>query len=168
MNNDIVIELMPFIYPISKLVLNDQTGEWCKIPYPGHPKGCPNYDKVDRCPPRAPKIEDFFDISTPMYLVHSEFDLAAHQDRMLSLHPEWSDRQCRCVLYWQPKSRKQLKERSAEAMKFLGLDGVAMVPEAMGLNVYATARLSGLHLERIRDLKTCRHVALIGHKKQEK
>ena len=157
--------LPPYIVPVAKLVLSDQVGEWCKLPYPGHPKGCPNYGKADRCPPLAPHVSDFFDVSGPLYLVHSEFDLAGHQAKMKAANPKWSDRQCRCVLYWQPSSRKQLKARTTEAMRLTGLDGVAMVPEAMGVNVYATARVSGLALEPIRGLKTCRHVALIGVKR---
>ena len=152
-----------FVYPVVKLVTNDSTGDWCRFPYPGHPKGCPNYNKVDRCPPRAPKIKDYFDLSQPLYLVHSEFDLAGHQSKMKESHPDWSLRQCRCVLYWQSSSRKQLKERIAAANSLLNLNTIAMVPEAMGVNVYATARLSGLNLERIKGLKTCRHVALVGH-----
>lgn len=159
---------MSFVFPVARLVLSNRVGEWCRMPYPGHPKGCPNYGKADRCPPQAPHVSDYFDIAKPLYLVHSEFDLAGHQGMMQTAHPAWTDRQCRCVLYWQPKSRKQLKERAGDAMRLLGLDGMAWVPEAMGVNVYATARLSGLILERIRDLKTCRHVALIGHLKGKK
>jgi len=153
----------PYIIPVARLVLSSQVGAWCKIPYPGHPKGCPNYGTEDRCPPHAPHVSEYFDTSRQLYIVHSEFDLSGHQERMQEAHPQWSDRQCRCVLYWQPRSRKQLKERAAQAMKSLGLDAMAWVPEAMGVNVYATCKLSGLHLEQIRNLKTCRHVALIGH-----
>jgi len=160
--------LPAFILPVSRLVISDQVGEWCKLPYPGHLKGCPNYGVAERCPPLAPHVTDYFDTSRPLYLVHSEFDLTGHQQRMKEAHPVWTDRQCRCVLYWQPKSRKQLKERAAEAMRLLGLDAMAWVPEAMGVNVYATARTSGLILERIRDLKTCRHVALVGHGRGQK
>ena len=156
---------LPFIYPVTRLVTSSKVGDWCRWPYAGHPKGCPNYGKADRCPPRAPAIGDYFDLSMPLYIVHSEFDLVAHQARMQSVHPKWSERQCRCVLYWQPTSRKQLKERARVSMARLGLNAIALVPEAMGVNVYATARLAGLRLERIRGLKTCRHVALIGHGK---
>lgn len=157
-----------FVYLVTKLVMSDRVGEWCRFPYPNHPQGCPNYGKAERCPPKAPAVGEYFDISRPMYLVHSEFDLDRHRLRMRDAHPQWSHRQCSCVLYWQSTSRKQLKERCREAMRLLGLDGMAMVPEAMGVNVYATARISGLILEPIRLLKTCRHVALIGHKKGKK
>jgi len=151
-----------FIYPVRHLVTNEKTGEWCKIPYPGHAKGCPNYGKADRCPPKAPAVSKYFDLSKPLFLVHSDFDLEDHQSKMKANHPEWSDRQCRCVLYWQRTSRKQLKERIAIALRMHGLNAATMIPEAMGVNVYATARASGLILEPIRTLKKCRHVALVG------
>ena len=158
--------LLPsWVYKVKKLVINKSTSEWCKLPYPGHKKGCPNYGKSDRCPPECKHLGVYFDLSKPMYLIHSEFDLAGHALIMKNKHPNWSDRQCRCVLYWQSRSRKQLKERISAVMPILLVDFVTTTMEAMGVNVYATARLSGLNLERIRDLSICRHVALAGSRK---
>ncbi len=154
--------LPTWIVPVVRLVTNSSAGDWCKLQYPGHPKGCPNYNKSAKCPPQAPSIEEYFDITNPLYLVHSEFDLSKHQNKMQDAHPKWSERQCRCVLYWQSTSRKQLKGRVAKALDLLNLNGVAFIPEAMGVNVYATAALSNLHLEKIKGLKICRHIALIG------
>ncbi len=85
--------------------------------------------------------------------------------RMKDLHPGWSELQCRCVLYWQSTSRDQLAYRIKFALHTLQADASAAVPEAMGVNVYATCRLAGLQLEKIRTLKICRHVALIGWRK---
>lgn len=158
-------ELPAWIVPIRRLVMSEMTGQWCRLPYPRHPRGCPNFGHKDVCPPAAPQLADRIDTARPMYLVHSEFDLAGHARAMRHKHPQWSDDQCRCVLYWQPRSRKQLKVRTEQAMKMLCCDWVSYVPEAMGLNVYATAALGGLRLERIRTLATCRHVALIGRRK---
>ena len=30
-----------------------RTRLWCQLPYPNHPKGCPNYSKNPNCPPLA-------------------------------------------------------------------------------------------------------------------
>ena len=151
------------IYQIDRLVISDKVSDWCRIPYPNHPKGCPNYGKKPRCPPNAPKIEEYFDISKPLYLVHSEFDLSKHVQEMKDKHPTWSDLQCRCVLYWQSRSRKQLMKRVEYTMiKNRMLTAFTDCPEGMGLNVYATARLVGLKLEKIHNLSICRHVALVG------
>lgn len=156
--------MMDYVYKIKNLILSKQTGEWCRLKYHNHPKGCPAYGKKDTCPPNAPHITEFFDISKPIYIIHSEFDLAAHISKMFGRHPDWTLKQAKCVLYWQPTSRKLLKERILVAMKALGTERITTCPEAMGVNVYATALKSGLKLEKIRDLKTCRHVALIGFK----
>lgn len=152
-----------YIIRIKKLILSDFTGDWCKLPYPNHKHGCPKYNTSDICPPRAPKIQDYIDIAKPMYFVHSEFNLEEHATRMLDKHPNWTSRQCRCVLYWQSRSRKQLKERVAESVDLLKPSRVTACPEAMGINVFATCKLSGLDLERTRNIKICRHISLIGY-----
>jgi hypothetical protein len=101
-----------------------------------------------------------------MYLVYSEFDLGAHIEKMKAAHPEWSDKQCRCVLYWQGASKKLLKGEIKKAVKETGLKIVVDKPEGVGVNVYATCFKSGLRLERIKGLKICRHVAIIGQRPQ--
>ena len=63
---------------------------------------------------------------------------------------------------WQSKSRKQLKDRILLAYRYVGSRWATTCPESYGVNVYATARVSGLILEPIKTLKTCRHVALLG------
>lgn len=153
----------PWLIPIKKLVLTPSAGEWCRLPYPGHPKGCPNYGETDRCPPLAPHVTEVFDLEKPLYFVHSEFDLEAHAARMKEKHPNWSERQCRCVLYWQGTSRKQMKERVELARWNLRTTNDTACPEGLGVNVFATARLAGLDLERTRQIKTCRHVSMLGH-----
>jgi hypothetical protein len=153
----------PWIYPVKRLVVSRKVGRWCRLPYDGHAKGCPKWSCDKMCPPIAPAVGEYFDMGRPLYLVHSEFNLANHILRMEKKHPDWTLKQCRCVLYWQNTSRKQLKERAAVAASLLGTDRMAMVPEAMGINVYATARISGLKLERIRHMAICRHVAMLGY-----
>ncbi len=162
---------MDYVYPVIKLVYDPKVKEWCRRPYPNHPKGCPALGKKNTCPPASRMIDEVLDISKPMFIVHSEFDLAAHAEKMQKRHPKWTSRQCRSLLYWQGTSRKQLRERVtcfAWAYKDANLKAVnaaIFCPEGMGVNVYETCRRSGLKLEPIKTLKTCRHVALIGSKK---
>ena len=151
-----------YIIKLNRLIITEQVGKWCQIPYERHKKGCPNYNENKWCPPHAPNAKDFFDLSKPLYFVHSEFDLEADIARRKKMTPGQTEHQYRCVLYWQGSSRKQMKERARVAMWELGLNAITTCPEGMGVNVYATARTNGLKLERIRDLKMCRHVALIG------
>ena len=103
----------------------------CKNPYHNHPKGCPNWGK-DKCPPIIAKLEDFFDTTQPMYFIWNEFDLGSHIEKMKEKHPDWTDYQLRCVLYWQPKARKQLKEEIIKFKKLHPEYFVSTGPEAMG------------------------------------
>ena len=151
-----------WIYEVKRLVISKQVGRWCQLPYDLHSKGCFKFGAYKECPPNAPLINEVFNTDKSLYLVHSEFDLTAHKNKMRMKHPGWSDRQFGCVLYWQSTSRKQLKERIVSACMILGTNFSETVPEALGVNVYVTARLAGLKLERIRNLKICRHVALVG------
>ena len=151
-----------WIIPVKRLVTTGKAGAWCRLPYPGHPQGCPNYGRRAKCPPHAPRVDAVFDLAKPLFLVHSVFQLEAHAHVMKVLHPEWSERQCRCVLYWQEKSRAELRARIRIAWRLLRTTACAEIPEALGVNVYVTARQSGLHLDKIRNLKVCRHVALLG------
>lgn len=155
-------EKYPWIYAVKRLVVNERAGEWCQRPYPGHKRGCPNFGKAIRCPPTIGGIACHFDLNQPFCLVHSEFDIERWVAHRKEERPSLSDRQARCVLYWQNQSRVRLKWRIRLAMATLGISQYTSCPEGMGVNVYATARLAGLHLEKIRRLKVCRHVALLG------
>lgn len=147
---------------ILSLVSSDKTGRWCQIPYPNHPKGCPKYGKGLHCPPHAVKLTDILDLSRPLYFVHSEFNLLGHVEKMKNRHPDWSDRQLKNVLYWQGTSRKQPRERVGVAQCITRCNVISYCPEGQGINVYASCAKSGLRLEKIRHLKICRHVALLG------
>ncbi|HYE80855.1 MAG TPA: hypothetical protein VEG39_01675 [Clostridia bacterium] len=119
----------------------------CVKPYPGHPKGCPNYNHKDGCPPGAAPYDEVYDFSKPVYAIFNKFDFKAHTDNMRRLHPEWSERQVRCCLYWQSGSRKQLSQEIKKFMYEHRGYRVETCPEAMGVNVTATAANAGIILE---------------------
>ena len=153
--------MQPWIIPVKRLIHTPQAKTWCKIKYHQHAKGCPK--DVNECSRGGLYITDIIDIERPMFLVHSEFNLEAWEQKMAERHPEWTKRQCRNLLYWQSKSRKQLKERVSLTYRYnVGFQWSTTCPESYGVNVYATARVSGLILEPIKTLKVCRHVALLG------
>ena len=119
----------------------------CGRPYPGHKKGCPNFNKNKRCPPVVPHFDKQFDTTEPVYAVINEFDFGAHVEKMRDKHPDWSDRQLRCVLYWQATARKQLKAKVLEALKSLPGYFVSFSPEGQGVNVTKTMENAGVILE---------------------
>jgi len=153
------------IIKVERVIQSQNTGQWCRIPYPNHPKGCPNYGR-DGCPPNALHITKVLDFKQSIYIAYSEFNLQAHMKRMKEKHPHWSERQQRNVLYWQGTSRKQMRQRAKHIQYLTRADIVLTCPEAHGVNVYATCFVNGLHLEKIRHLIICRHIALIGFRKE--
>ena len=145
------------IKELKEIVATDCTKEWCKLPYPNHKKGCPNYGKKD-CPPKA----DFFKniIKSPFKLVAVNFNLEEHAKKIKEKHPNWSDRKARCVLYWQKKIDKKLKQ---ECEKIKDDNIILYRPEAHGVNLFATCKSIGLILER-NPKKYVWKMAILGKK----
>jgi hypothetical protein len=144
-----------------KLVINIRAREWCRLPYPGHPAGCPNYGISEQCPPKVPIVSKVFDLSKPHWFAVERFDLSAHSARMAAEHPGWSERQCRCCLYWQNGVRKGLRQK-CEAF-VAGRPGITftLIPEAMGVNVFLTARKMDVRINRL-AFPVVHKVALVG------
>jgi len=140
---------MPFIQV--KPVLQPDIIKLCVKPYPGHPRGCPNFNKKLTCPPHIPIYDSLFDTCrNDVFAIYNVFDLEEHINKMKQKHPDWSWRQLINCLYWQGTARKQLK---AEIKSFLHtrthptLFGITPCPEAMGINVTETMRQVGIELE---------------------
>jgi predicted metal-binding protein len=144
---------MGVIITVITPVLDRSVRKLCVQPYPGHPRGCPNYNKKEGCPPLVQTFDEFYDMEQPFYAIVNEFDFKAHTDRMRALHPLWSARQVRCCLYWQPKARaalnggiRQFLESRAVHDEHQGYS-VTASPEAMGVNVAQTLAHAGIPLE---------------------
>ena len=149
------------------IVIDYSVRNLCFKPYPNHPKGCPNFDKRPLCPPKCPRIEDMFDMLQGFWVVWVEFDFAAHVKRMARKHPEWSQCQKECCLYWQGTANKMLREAVADVEYYLKETGnykTTYCPEAMGVNVTATMKNLGVVLEWP-PKNIVRKVALIGQRK---
>jgi hypothetical protein len=129
------------------LVIDHAVRGLCQKAYPNHPKGCPNFKKCSRCPPKAPLIGDVLDLSRPTWVVWSTFDLGRHVRDLRLKHPAWSDRQLRCCLYWQPRARAGLGKVITDFLvDHIGLH-VLWTPEACGVDVTATMARAGEILE---------------------
>jgi len=128
-------------------VLDAAARKWCTLRYPNHPKGCPNFNKKAGCPPKARLFIELFDLKKPFYIIFNKFNFKAHCDRMRKKHPEWTDRQVRCCLYWQGTARKQLREIVAEFVKEHPDLYVTNCPEANGVDITRTMERIGIKLE---------------------
>lgn len=120
----------------------------CLKKYPGHRRGCPNYEHKTGCPPYAPTISQLLNLQLPVWAIWNVFDFAGHCHRMKAKHPRWSKRQIECCLYWQPKARKELKEKieQFEASQ-PGKQYIVMNPEGAGVNVTETMKSIGIELQ---------------------
>lgn len=160
-------EAFSWAIPVKKLIWKPAVRTWCAFTYPDHPQGCPNYRPGKCDPDRELWINDLLMVQKPMWLVYSEFNLEAHAQRMKEEHSDWTERQCRNLLYWQPTSKRQMRQRTELFISVTpGADYPVYLPEYYGVNVYATAALSGLELEPIKGLKICHHIALVGKRKE--
>jgi predicted metal-binding protein len=159
MENEVITRI------VQDLRLNAKARLWCTLQYPGHPRGCTNYNKKYTCPPAAPFIQDYLDVQRPITLIAIKFDLAGHIKWMRVRNPSWSDRQVRCVLYWQAGVNKQLRQ---EACRFIyHADGsrdmvYTTCPEAMGVNVIATAQRCDIPVQ-VQPKDTVYKIALVGY-----
>ena len=120
---------------------------YCRLPYPNHPRGCPNFGKRTICPPRAPRFEKLIDMTKPIYCIYHRFDLKEHTEKMQSRHPDWSDRKLRCCLYWQGTARKQLRLKTESFLLDHPDYLILTCPEGNGVDVDATVKQIGIELQ---------------------
>lgn len=138
-----------YIFEITgSLDIDMDARKWCLLSYPGHPNGCPNYGKSEYCPPKVPIITKAFNLAKPHWFIAIEFNLETHAQFMKAKHPQWSDKQCRCLLYWQGTVKKELRILAQSFIQQEKEYSYSLIPEAMGVNVFTTANKHGLKLQR--------------------
>lgn len=113
----------------------------CTNPYPKHPNGCPNYGKLDTCPPKNPAMYDQIFHLDDVYAVVTVFDLYSYYDQRRKRRPDLPEGQIRNKLNWQGKDKKLNDLAAAEFYKMYPdkLDYVVTrLLECMGVNVIDT------------------------------
>lgn len=146
---------------LPKVIINQSVRGLCRKPYPLHPKGCPNFNKRKTCPPFAPIFHIHYKLDQ-IWAIWNVFDFGGYINRMRIAHPDWSERQLACCLYWQGTARKALEAEIKSFQSLYPFMHVTRVPEAMGVNVTETMRGIGVELEW--PPKTVAiQVALAGH-----
>ena len=138
---------MEQFYSEVKPVVDYSVRELCSSPYHNHKKGCPNLSIKHGCPPHCPKIENVINLSKPVYCIYNIFPIGEYIDRMREKYPDWTIYQLRCCLYWQPKARKQLKEKIKLFRKLYPNLIIVGNPEGGGVNITETMKGIGIVLE---------------------
>lgn len=120
---------------------------WCTLPYPGHPNGCPWYGKRVECPPFAPYFLDLY--KPKVYIAFMRFDFRQYLDTKSYLHPGWTERALRNPRHFQEHLRWGLKNFVNSKLTEPDFENFPAEynPEAMGVNIYLTARHAGIELE---------------------
>ncbi len=157
----------------------------CYRSYPNHSKGCPNIDKCYHL--NIPNFEILLEYGkfNHFYLVYAKFDFKKYKELRKSEHPNWTENQVKCVLYWQNSVKKQLIDYinvinfinkkayilgCGSGMKFKKLPNyqkrVASM-EHVCINVFSTMKLNGIKLEII-PKKIIYLICLICSQKQIK
>ncbi len=149
------------VFTVTEITIDKRVQEYCKLPYPAHPKGCPNWNKKEGCPPNAKLLNEI--IEPPFIGVAVKFNLENWVEKLRRKHPNWSERQLRCCLYWQGKVRKVLKEFCRKLCK--EDEVIIYAPEAKGTNLFVTCAKHGIKLER-NPKKIVYKIAIIGKKKR--
>lgn len=122
---------------VTPFLLARQHGELCRLKYPNHPYGCPNYGRKVGCPPTATFLKMLI-YPSPIYIIWNIYPFGRHVQKMKLRHPEWSERQARCCLYWQGTARKQLRVKVGEFLLVHPDMRIVWCPEASGVNVTKT------------------------------
>ena len=129
--------------------------KWCRMPYPGHPRGCPN---ADGCSLYRDDLRERIGGAKRIHLIWATFDLDQQEELMSRAHPDWTPRQCRNLLYWQKKVRADLKWMANS----LWPDGQLIIgAEGGGVDFYLTMRRLGTPLDTMRDLHNVRVIGIV-------
>lgn len=133
------------------LIIDYTMREYCTLPYPGHPEGCPHFGKRKECPPHAPLIEHFMDLSKPHYFL-----------LIKGIHaPERSTEREEGVT-WELSAESMLCTHVKKFQESYPGTVFTLHPSAVGVDVFKTAKNIGIPLESHPE-KTFHKIALIGY-----
>lgn len=157
---------------VEGVVIDLRTRDWCKLRYPGHPKGCPAYGRP-WCPPNSPILTDYME---PQFIVACKFDLMGWMLKWHHLHSGDTVKQCKDSIFWQGNARKQI-DAEIEKVKEINPRLISTnpraypgSPEACGVNVFETMKRYGIRMEtpRAERFESCLYVwlvAILGYRK---
>ena len=116
---------------------------WCRLPYPDHPLGCPNFGKKKGCPPN---VDYFLDVVEPeVKIAYLYFNFEEYLNWRRSNHPDWTERALRNPRHFQRHLDAVLRKniKALEISDFIPVYN----PEAMGVNLHKTCSSVGINLQ---------------------
>jgi len=107
-------------------------------------------------------LHDQFDVKAPAWVIWEDYDLGAQAQRMKAAHPDWTEHQCRNVLYWQTAIKKKRNDRVKEFFRQKQLWGkYAGMTEGFCVNVFATLRHAGINLDPIKNIQKMKKLCFV-------
>ena len=79
----------------------------CIRPYKNHKNGCPNFGKLDTCPPNIPCMYDQIFDTSDVYAVVTKFNLEEYFNKRRLNRPDLAEGQIRNIRIWQPIAVKE-------------------------------------------------------------
>lgn len=122
--------------------------EWCRLPYYDKGFGCPRFYK------ECMYIKDtIFDVGIePFIIVGLKYNFKKYINDMKELHPDWSLRKLKTVIYYQNLINKELKNLTMDTIHNLILKGYKNLdytdkPEIYGIFIIAMMIRMGYEIE---------------------
>ena len=126
---------------------------FCRTPYPKHPRGCPNWNYKEGCPPQT---KPFLNLYLPgVRVVIAQMDFGRYLTLKKQRHPDWTERALRNPLHWQGHLRAKLNMYVSSLEIPPGFE-IVDNPEAMGINIFETCHRADFVLERNPTLFVCK------------
>jgi len=122
--------------------------DWCQLEYYENIYGCPRFHR------ECMYINDtIFDVGVePFIIVGLKCNFKKYIEDMKELHPDWSLRKLKTVIYYQKNINKELKDLTIEKIKSLILKGYKNLdymdkPEIYGIFIIAMMIKMGYEIE---------------------
>ena len=135
-----------FLGPV-EAVCDPRMKAHCLDPYYKHPKGCPNWNYKEGCPPHVPYFPKVY--SKDIYIATVRFNFADYLASRKLAHPDWTEKALKNPRHWQGHVRSELRSFLFDYLSdHPNIDGeIIFNPEALGINVFATCEKAGIILE---------------------
>lgn len=91
------------------IIFTVKTRLWCKLSYPGHVYGCPNFNKKPECPKICTYLKNKVLNFNYFNLFYVRFDFKRYKNMMHDIHSNWSERQLGNSLWWQSQIKKIMR-----------------------------------------------------------
>ena len=126
----------------------------CYRSYPNHKKGCPNIDKCYHL--NIPNFEIISEYGkyNHFYLIYAKFDFKQYKKLRKKEHSNWSEKQVKCVLYWQKSVKKLLSEFIN--LLILTKQNNYILGCGSGLNINFQKRVGSMENSNINVFSTCK------------